>query len=63
MSDNLLQLEIESLRRELAICLRDLAVLSGGEVTLSPKGGLRYNNVNTEKLNVTRYAILEPIKQ
>jgi len=58
MSDNLLKLEIESLQRELKICLRDLEVLSGNEVTLSPKGGLRYNNIGTEELVVACKATL-----
>ncbi len=62
MSDNLLNLEIESLQRELLTCLRDLTVLSGTEVTLNPKGGLRYNGICSNKLNVTNYATLEVAK-
>ena len=58
MRDNLLKLEIESLQRELEICLRDLEVLSGVEVTLTPKGGLRYGGIGTEELIVNTRATL-----
>ena len=59
MSDNLLNLEIESLQRELQTCLRDLTILSGVEVTLAPKGGLRYNDICSNKLLVTKFATME----
>ncbi len=63
MSDNLLNLEIESLQRELESCLSDLNLLTGIKVTVNPKGGLHYNGIRSNKLNVTKHATLEVAKQ
>lgn len=72
MPDNLLQFEVEALKRELDICLRDLSVICVGDVYFTRKGILVYviddQRVATDDLVVMAGATLrmrrkdEPIK-
>ena len=72
MPDNLLQFEVEALKRELDICLRDLSVICHHQVYFTRKGILVYviddQRVGTDDLVVMAGATLrmrrkdEPIK-